>query len=302
MKKLIVGVILSLSSFILVACSGDDNSLESEKSNDSSSVKPSAILEEDITFTGGVDKTGVTYADEDNYANIKGETSDSGPIYIIYDGTVLDEITIENDGTFFYNTKTNETNTMITFSTDDNLEFGQKNISIKDLSVAEVVNIIPNPDFLAKQNSGVISVSNPKQEASNIKANYFPSSEISLVQEEYADGLQDVYNVGEDVSILLTNKETIQQIVFNNLKKDEVINILKDYEYPDTPSVNNFLDENEHYFDPGYNNVSSFTYYENLGVNLSAKSEGTKKLKGDNPFTMILIPDKERLDWFKENK
>lgn len=144
MKK-IVGLVLFSS--LLIGCSdtssNEDNVSESEKSS-------AEVIKSDFEFTSGVNIQNLSYADVENFTNIEGISHGGKTIYVIYNGTVVDNIEPESDDMFIYYNKSENEQTRLVFSNDENLKLGDSGIKTSDLTNSKAVNVIPNEEYLAK--------------------------------------------------------------------------------------------------------------------------------------------------------
>lgn len=157
--------------------------------------------------------------------------------------------------------------------------------------------------FLATGCSNVdaVNTENPEATANFIQKELYPDKEINYHKVDLSDGIEDVYDIGEDIRIIMTDDENIEQISFFSLSKDEVPEILELVDFPYVDSIEYFLDENEDYnatgFEPIFNDY--FTKYEGVGLSLTAKIEDLRQ-DPQKPFSMILIYDPDRLESFEE--
>lgn len=175
MKKI---VSLLLFTTLLVGCSsGNDNIITSSESDISSSLTEDAIV-----FTSGVDNSGLSYADEKNYSNLEGKVSEPGTLYVIYDGTVLEEVDTKSDGTFAYSSKSNDTTTRLIFSNDKDLSLFDSEVATSDLINYEVIKIVPNPDYLSTIDTS--SNETNTEETTTSTTNYSVGDTVSFVADD----------------------------------------------------------------------------------------------------------------------
>ena len=109
----IIGLILFSS--LLIGCSdasSTDVAIESIQPEQTSS-ESSAVSKDGFEFTLGVNPNNVSHADEENYVTIEGISHNDKKIHVIYEGTVLDSIDIDDTGFFKYYNKSNEEITLI---------------------------------------------------------------------------------------------------------------------------------------------------------------------------------------------
>ena len=145
-----------------------------------------------------------------------------------------------------------------------------------------------------------IDPENPKDTANFIQESLYQDEVVKLVQFETTDGIEDAYDIGEEVRVFITQTGKIEQINFFNLEKEDIAGVLEVAGFPVVDSINNFLDENEdfHSTDVSYPNV--MTQYHDVVLEVSAKSAGVKNMYGDKPFFLILFYDPEKIDFIKQ--
>lgn len=186
---------LILFSSLLVGCSDTTTTDAPADQSDQTSSENVAIVEskefskDSFEFTYGVDKSNFSQADEENYVNIEGVSHEDKKIYVIYDGTVVDVIEIEDNGFFKYHSKSNEEMTRLVFSDDSNLNMGDNNLKSSDLENLKVVNVLPNKEYLAKKNEETSS----KKESESVKpkSTEIQSSESVEVDESIESSEED---------------------------------------------------------------------------------------------------------------
>lgn len=172
MKKVIS---LILFSSLLVGCSGASTADKEPNHSEALSNKNSEVSEVGFEFTFGVDASNISYADEENYVNIEGISHDGKKIYVIYDGTVVDTIIIDNDGFFEYHSKANEEVTRLVFSDDSNLIIGDNNLKTSDLENSKAINVYPNENSLT---------TNFEESSKETESEIVEESESSTVEKE----------------------------------------------------------------------------------------------------------------------
>lgn len=141
---------------------------------------------------------------------------------------------------------------------------------------------------------------NAKATADFFQQALYPEEEIVLSQEEYSDGVQDVYFIGDEVWLIMTHDKKVQQVNLANLDSEEVTSSLNLIEFPKTDSITSFLENNKNGSEDKYDSINLFTKYESVGILLSSKSEVIKEASGDKPFSLIIIYDKDRINYFSE--
>lgn len=140
---------LLLLSGLLVGCGKEVNKDTVSQSNENSFIEQGNI--QDLTFTSGVDESGFSQADIQNYLNIEGQSSNNKNVYVIYNGTIVDEIKPDSTGNFKYHSRTNKDITQLVFSNDENLKFGDLEVQTEDLSNYKKIIALPNDEFVSSQ-------------------------------------------------------------------------------------------------------------------------------------------------------
>lgn len=148
--------------------------------------------------------------------------------------------------------------------------------------------------ILASCGTNGVDSENPEQTAEFFQKSLKPDSEVTLTKEEFADGLQDVYEFGENEYLIVTHDKQVQQVNFRNAKKEDVESIIELIEFPETYSITSFLEEETE-------STEVFTKYEGVGIFLEKKGDLMKEIAGNNPYSLILIYDEDRLEYFTDN-
>lgn len=138
---------LILFSFLLIGCSNVSTNESIDSSSEQSSVE---VQNTGFDFTTGVDGQNMSYADIDNYTNIEGISYSGTDVYVLYKGTVIDNITPDSTGTFNYRNKSSDEPSDLTFSDDDTLSLGNRNIEVSNLENKKVITVFPNEEYLAQ--------------------------------------------------------------------------------------------------------------------------------------------------------
>ena len=155
--------------------------------------------------------------------------------------------------------------------------------------------------FLASCSVNAVDSEDPETTANYIQKELYPDDEVIYHKVDLSDGIENVYDIGEDVRITMTDDEKIEQISFFSLKKDEIPEILELVDFPYVDSIDYFIEENEDFEGSWSDSIFNdfFTKYDGVGLQITAKIED---LRGDpeEPFSMILIYDSDRLEYFEE--
>lgn len=151
MKKFIS---IMLLSGLLVGCADKNDDVQDSQSEQEPFSEQQGSQE--IEFTSGVDESGVSQADNQNYMDITGQSYDNKNIYVIYNGTVIDELETDNNGQFKYHSRANKDKTQITFSNDESLRSNSLGVHTNSLSNHEEVTVLPNKNFVENEKKGKI--------------------------------------------------------------------------------------------------------------------------------------------------
>lgn len=154
--------------------------------------------------------------------------------------------------------------------------------------------------FLIGCSKNNIDLEDPEDTAKFFQKSLYPDEELIFNKTEFSDGVQDVYEFNETNWLIATHDKKVQQINFTNLDANEVEPILDLINFPDTHSITSLLNESSEGNDNESADIKVFTKYEGVGVQLSMKSEFSKEIMGDKPFSMIIIYDEETLEKFSE--
>lgn len=146
-----------------------------------------------------------------------------------------------------------------------------------------------------------INKDDPEGSAKYIKKELSLEGDIKETQEEYYQGVVDVYSIREDTEVVASDDNTIEQINFSNVDEKDIEKILNMIDFPEVESINELTEKYymdiAKYGEPEDN--STFTSYENVGVSVSTTMDILKD-EGDKPFTMSLIYNTDRFDKFRE--
>lgn len=71
-----------------------------------------------------------------------------------------------------------------------------------------------------------IDPENPKDTANFIQESLYQDEVVKLVQFETTDGIEDAYDIGEEVRVFITQTGKIEQINFFNLEKEDITGVL----------------------------------------------------------------------------
>ncbi len=176
MKK-IIGLVLFSS--LLIGCS---NVSSNESAGSASEETTSEVAKSGFDFTSGVDSQNLSYADKDNFINVEGISHKGNDIYLIYNGTVLENIEPNEDGVFAYYNTASEGSLTLIFSDDTNLTIGDTNIDTSDLNNSETITIYPNEEYLAQLS----------EETENVPANALGLNEAGVVLDGEGNPLYSV--------------------------------------------------------------------------------------------------------------
>lgn len=166
-KKLLV-IISTL--FLLVGCTPDGDDVQTESSESVTQVESKKgskdliedLMKEDLSdlsapfmFTDGVyrDSHGyITYGDEENWINISGISNDGNTIFVIFNGMIVDDIEIDDNGMFNYHSAASDSPVELIFTSDSGYTVGDK-ISKNRLTEYEDLFFIPNEETIVADTS-----------------------------------------------------------------------------------------------------------------------------------------------------
>lgn len=234
MKKILSSLLFMT---LLVGCSNNENT-NTDDSN--SSEISSEVTEVGFEFTSGVDASNISYADNENYTNVEGTSHTGNDIYVIYEGTIVDVITPEKDGSFSYRSMSNDTQARLVFTDDTGLSIGDSGIMTSDLDFSKSINVYPNENYITdnaeqttetskySMNEAVVLVTDTEDPVAEVKVtkatdnlnafpdylsatDYYDVSKLILIQIEYKNiaypenisfGLYDFQVFSEDGKLL----------------------------------------------------------------------------------------------------
>ncbi|API89395.1 hypothetical protein BKP56_09075 [Marinilactibacillus sp. 15R] len=136
--------LLSLYSLVLMACGDDATDVDNTEKTEIQEVTQETE-QENITFTSGVSGETIP-GNEQNYVDITGTAEGFESVYVIYDGAVIDELSVDADGNWEYYSNGGDRSAQLDFTTDDSISFGDTNINVNDLNYVYTMFYEPNPD------------------------------------------------------------------------------------------------------------------------------------------------------------
>lgn len=143
--------LLSICSLLLIACSSEVT--EGEKENNSAEAESQEQEiekeKENITFTSG-EINGSVIGDRENYIDVQGTANGFNSVFVLYEGTVIEELPVNSRGNWRYYSKGETNSAQLTFSTDNSLSVGDNNVRIKDLDNSASVTYLPNSNTTKK--------------------------------------------------------------------------------------------------------------------------------------------------------
>lgn len=146
-----------------------------------------------------------------------------------------------------------------------------------------------------------IDTTDPKGTAEYIKKELSIKADIKEDQIEYYQGIKDVYTLGDNSEVVMTNDDTIEQINFHFIDEKDIKKILKMANFPEANSVDNLTEK--YYTDiangGSFEENMVFTNHDSVGVYISTASEFSKK-EDDKPFNMSLLYNTDKFEEFRE--
>ena len=137
-----------------------------------------------------------------------------------------------------------------------------------------------------------INPENGKETAEFLKDQLKRDIELTVTQEEYGDGIHDLYELGPDVRVVMDDEQGVDQIEFHQLNEQEVLDTLAMIDFPESTSIDRALTEE------GKNNILNlkpyFTEYKGTGVFIMGDFSATEDTP--NPYRLILMYDEENFD------
>lgn len=145
-----------------------------------------------------------------------------------------------------------------------------------------------------------IDPENPEKSVGFLQDHFEIEAEAEETQFDMMVGIKDGYVVRDDISVVLNEEKKIEEIILNDLDKEEAVSLLETIDFPVTDSMEHFMNLNESEME--FPNIGEpyFTSYKGVGVELFKKGEIFKKTSGNKDFRVVLLYNEERFDDFKE--
>lgn len=263
-----------LLSGLLVGC-GNTNENNVGSQEEVVAAKQEEIQE--LDFTSGVDESGISQADKQNYIDIKGRSNKNKNVYVIYNGTIVDEIMTDSNGEFKYYSRSNDEITKIGFSNDENLRAGDLNVNTSNLKNYKEITILPSEEFVASKKEEIISKEKSVAAEEAIReSNSF----------EIGEPIQFTSSTDNSIEVTVNSLDTFYGDEWDQpegvyfLKVDYTIENLSDYEYPANAHMFSVYDGNNEKAE----RISKDYFSEKIASGKKASGVSYFDVKNEGPF------------------